>query len=74
MGVLSVVEKLKFKPGSLKDDKYHVIIAAVSHAEYLQLKEKDLAKALNTPGIFYDLKSVMDEESVSKRGRKYLAL
>lgn len=68
------VEKLGFRHGSLKDGKYDVIIAAVSHAEYKKLTEKDIAKALKRPGIFYDLKSAWKPEKIEQEGVVYLCL
>ncbi len=68
------VEKLGFKYGSLSDGKYSVIVAAVSHEQYLKLSEKDLAKALKKPGIIYDLKSAWSPAAFEKLGIGYLCL
>jgi len=60
--------------GALEDGPFDAIVFLVSHKEYLDLGTKGLMKSLKPGGVIYDLKSLLDEEEVTKAGGKYLAL
>ncbi len=69
------VKALGFEYGSMKDGPFDVIVAGVPHAEYVRtLKEKDFISALKKTGIFYDLKSMWNEEKFKESDIAYLAL
>jgi len=69
------IQRLGFVPGSLEDGPFDVIVAAVPHHAYMEtLREKNLLKALKSPGIFYDLKSLWDPKEFERVGVAYLSL
>lgn len=69
------VQELGFAYGSMKDGPFDVIVAGVPHAEYVKnLTEKDFMSALKKTGIFYDLKSIWNEQKFKEKGIAYLAL
>lgn len=72
---LKQVEDIGFRFSRLIDGPYDCIIAAVPHREYQEtLTEKDFIKALNKPGVFYDLKSVWKPEPFKQSAVAYLSL
>lgn len=48
----------------LPSQKYDAVVLTVSHKEYLSL---DISKLLNSPGVLYDVKSILPKESVDGR-------
>jgi UDP-N-acetyl-D-galactosamine dehydrogenase len=69
------VEDLGFTFGRIIDGPYDCIVAAVPHKAYKdELKEADFMKALKKPGLFYDLKSLWNEQIFKNAGVTYLSL
>ena len=68
------VQKLGFTPGRIDEGPYDVIVAAVRHKEYVKIDPKQIVKALNRPGIFYDLQSVWTSEEIEATGVTYVSL
>ncbi|OGJ67568.1 hypothetical protein A3J34_03615 [Candidatus Peribacteria bacterium RIFCSPLOWO2_02_FULL_51_10] len=72
---LEQIKELGFRFSRIIDGPYDCIIAAVPHREYREkLTEADFVKALKTPAVFYDLKSVWNPEAFQKAGIAYLSL
>lgn len=68
------IRAMGFVPGSLENGPYDAVVLLVSHKEYLDGGEKALIEATGEGGVVYDLKSILNKETVKKAGRKYLAL
>lgn len=68
----ATLERYGYAKGSLESGPYDAILLLVPHAEFRDLPASTFAKALNTGGVFYDLKSVMNP--VGFGGKTYLSL
>jgi hypothetical protein len=61
------------KTGGLASGPYDAVLLLVPHKEYLFDIGK-LIKSLKPGGVFYDLKSLLNEEEFSQKGFTYVAL
>lgn len=52
---------------SLKNNYYDAILLAVSHKEFIQMKEAGLRELLNNKGIIFDIKGMLPSKSVDER-------
>lgn len=68
------VEELGFFYGTMNDGPYDVVVAGVAHRAYVALTESDIKKALKSPSIFYDLKSLWSPDAFTSAGIRYLSL
>lgn len=68
------VEALDIPYATLDDGPFDVVMVAVTHKKYREMKEKDFIKALKEKGVFYDLKSLWDEAAFEESGHTYLSL
>ncbi len=66
--------KYGYVKGSIEKGGYDAIVLLVPHKEYLGLPEGTLVQALKEKGVFYDLKSIMDDAPFVKAGRTYKSL
>jgi UDP-N-acetyl-D-galactosamine dehydrogenase len=66
------IQKLDLFPGNLEKGSYDVILLAVTHREFANLKADVFKKALKKGGIFYDLRSVFRADDFE--GYRYLSL
>ncbi len=68
------IAKYGYTKGSIEQGGYDAILLLVPHKQYLDLPEGTLVNALKEKGVFYDLKSIMDDAPFVKAGRTYKSL
>ncbi len=66
--------KYGYEKGSLDQESYDAILLLVPHREFLALPPDAFVGALKDGGVFYDLKSVMNDAAFVKSGRTYKSL
>lgn len=66
--------KYGYAKGSLENGPYDAILLLVPHKEYLALPPDAFVSALKDGGVFYDLKSVMDDAAFVGSKRVYKSL
>lgn len=70
----AALEAMHLTPGSLEQGKYDAILLLVPHKQYREAGAKTFADALNDGGVLYDLKSIVDSNTIVSAGRMYLSL
>ena len=68
------IAKYGYAKGSIESGNYDAILLLVPHKQYLDLPEGTLVNALKEKGVFFDLKSIMDDAPFVKAGRTYKSL
>lgn len=68
------IAKYGYAKGDIEGGGYDAILLLVPHKQYLDLPEGTLVNALKDKGVFYDLKSIMDDAPFVKAGRTYKSL
>ncbi len=68
------IAKYGYVKGDISKGGYDAILLLVPHKQYLELPEGTLVNALKDKGVFYDLKSIMDDAPFVKAGRTYKSL
>lgn len=68
------IAKYGYVKGGVDKGPYDAILLLVPHKQYLDLPEGMLVNALKDKGVFYDLKSIMDDAPFVKAGRTYRSL
>ena len=68
------IAKYGYAKGDVANGPYDAILLLVPHKQYLDLPEGTLVNALKEKGVFYDLKSIMDDAPFVKAGRTYKSL
>jgi UDP-N-acetyl-D-galactosamine dehydrogenase len=66
--------KYGYAKGSLAQGPYDAVVLLVPHEEYVATTPKEYTAALKEGGIFYDLKSIVDDTPFVKAGRTYKSL
>lgn len=60
--------------GSLDDGPFDAIMILVAHKEYKTLGTEAFINATKDGGVIYDLKGILDADTISSSGRTYLSL
>ncbi len=68
------IAKYGYTKGSIEKGGYDAILLLVPHKLFFELPEGALINALKEKGVFYDLKSIMDDAPFVKAGRTYKSL
>jgi len=63
-----------YKAGTLDDGPFDAIALLVPHEEYKSTDSQKIINAVKEGGVIYDLKSILDKESIGDSGRVYLSL
>lgn len=66
--------KYGYAKGSIEKGGYDAILLLVPHKQYLDLPEGALVNALKEKGVFFDLKTIVDDAPFVKAGRTYKSL
>ncbi len=70
----AALEAMQLKGGSLDKGPYDAILLLVPHKQYKEAPLNTFIDALKPEGVLYDLKSIVDAESVEAAGRTYVSL
>ena len=68
------IAKYGYAKGDIAKGGYDAILMLVPHKQYLDLPEGTLVNALKEKGVFFDLKSIMDDKPFVAAGRTYKSL
>lgn len=60
--------------GSFDDGPFDAILLLVQHKEYKQLGTQPFIDALKEGGVIYDIKGILDKDTIEASGRTYLSL
>lgn len=60
--------------GSLEKGPYDAVLALVPHKQYKDMGTQAIANMAKPDGVIYDLKSILDERTVTAAGRMYVTL
>lgn len=66
--------KYGYAKGSLDQGPYDAVVLLVPHEEYVSTAAEAYARALKNDGMFYDLKSVIDDAPFIAAGKTYKSL
>ncbi len=70
----AALEAMQLQGGALDKGPYDAILMLVPHKQYKETPLSAFIDALKPEGVLYDLKSIVDAESVEAAGRTYLSL
>lgn len=68
------LERYGYTRGAIEKGPYDAIVLLVPHNEYRELMPETFIGALKDKGVFYDLKSVVNDAPFVKAGRTYRSL
>jgi UDP-N-acetyl-D-glucosamine/UDP-N-acetyl-D-galactosamine dehydrogenase len=70
----AALEALQLTPGALDKGPYDAVLVLVPHRQYKDAGTQALINATKEGGVIYDLKSILDEDTVKASGRTYVSL
>ncbi len=65
---------MKLTPGSLEKGPYDAVMLLVPHKQYLEAPVQTIINATQEGGVVYDLKSLLDANTIVNQKRQYLSL
>ncbi|MBI1813086.1 nucleotide sugar dehydrogenase [Candidatus Peregrinibacteria bacterium] len=67
------LKRMEMTTGACEENRYDAVVFLAPHREYLA-DVQGMINAVKKGGVFYDLKSLVDRDTIERAGRRYVAL